>query len=130
VDGVVPLLTALKEKVKIGIISNNVVEEQLRKLQICGLTELLDVIVISEEAGAIKPDRKIFEIALERANAQSHEAVMVGDAWEGDILGAKAVGIRPVWYNHYKLPAINASIPALDSFLPTEHALNVILKTQ
>ncbi|HEX5315593.1 MAG TPA: HAD family hydrolase, partial [Candidatus Kapabacteria bacterium] len=63
--GAVELLTALREKgLKIGIISNNLVEEQMEKLRVCNLLDHIDSLTISEEAGIAKPDPQIFRIAL------------------------------------------------------------------
>jgi HAD superfamily hydrolase (TIGR01509 family) len=50
-----------------------------------------DEFVLSFEVGAVKPDPRIFEIALERLGVDAHEAVMVGDSEEADG-GAAALG--------------------------------------
>ena len=50
----------------------------------------------SAEVGAAKPDRAIFERALDVARAEPGEAVHVGDSLENDVAGARAAGIRPV----------------------------------
>ena len=61
-----------------------------------GLLEHVDAVVTSAEVGAAKPDRAIFERALEVARAEPGEAVHVGDSLENDVAGARAAGIRPV----------------------------------
>src|SRR3954470_4163960 len=63
-------------------------------LERCGLGELLDGAVSSAVAGARKPDRAIFEPALELAGCGPDEALHVGDTPEEDIEGARAAGIR------------------------------------
>ena len=50
-----------------------------------------DEFVLSFEVGAVKPDPRIFEIALERLGVDASEAVMVGDSEEADG-GAEALG--------------------------------------
>ena len=50
-----------------------------------------DEFVLSFEVGAVKPDPRIFEIALERLGVDANEAVMVGDSEEADG-GAAALG--------------------------------------
>lgn len=50
-----------------------------------------DEIVLSFEVGVVKPDPRIFQIALERLGVEAHEAIMVGDSEENDG-GARAVG--------------------------------------
>ena len=60
------------------------------------LLEHVDAVVTSAEVGAAKPDRAIFERALDVARAEPGEAVHVGDSLENDVAGARAAGIRPV----------------------------------
>ncbi|AQT78643.1 haloacid dehalogenase [Mycolicibacterium litorale] len=50
-----------------------------------------DEIVLSYEVGVVKPDPRIFQIALERLGVEAHEAIMVGDSEENDG-GARAIG--------------------------------------
>jgi putative hydrolase of the HAD superfamily len=61
-----------------------------------GLTELVDGVVTSADAGAAKPDAAVFRRALELAGAQPESVVHVGDSIENDVEGARAVGIRGV----------------------------------
>ena len=63
-------------------------------LERCGLAAHLDGVVSSAEAGALKPDPAIFEVALELAGCSADEAVHVGDTREEDVEGAEAAGIR------------------------------------
>jgi putative hydrolase of the HAD superfamily len=99
VQGATSLLRALKPLARIGIVSNNLAREQHDKLRACGFDAYLDVTVISEEAGASKPDPAIFAIALERIGVEAAEAVMIGDAWRADVAGARAAGVRAIWFN-------------------------------
>ncbi len=99
VAGATALLRALAGRVRIGIVSNNLTREQHEKLRFCGFDTLVDAVVISEEAGASKPDPAIFGLALERIGATADETVMVGDAWRTDIAGARAAGLRAIWFN-------------------------------
>ena len=85
---------ALHPRARIGIVSNNLLEEQTEKLQYCGLDRFIDALVVSEEAGISKPDPAIFQLALDRLGVPADEAVMVGDSWAADIVGARRAGIR------------------------------------
>src|SRR5437870_1167181 len=80
-----------------GIVTNNLLEEQQDKLQYCGLASCVDVLIASEDVGVAKPDRGIFDIALDRMGVAAPDAVMVGDSWANDIAGALNAGIRAVW---------------------------------
>ena len=99
VCGATALLRALRPQVRIGIVSNNLAREQHDKLRFCGFDRYLDAIVISEEAGVAKPDPAIFRQALERLSAEAAETMMIGDAWATDIAGARAAGVRAIWFN-------------------------------
>ena len=62
-------------------------------LEELGLRERFATIVTSAEAGAPKPDPRIFELALERLGVAPERALHVGDS-EADELGAHAAGMR------------------------------------
>ena len=57
-----------------------------------GLTELVDLVVTSAEAGAAKPDPRIFRYALERLAATPERSLHIGDE-ECDRAGALAAGM-------------------------------------
>ena len=128
VPGALALLDAIHPRAPIGVVSNNVVGEQIEKIRICGLERYLDTVVISEEAGVTKPDPRIFEIALARIGCDASEAVMIGDAWAIDIAGARAAGLRTVWFNRFFAecpePGVVAEIRALG---PAAAVADVIL---
>jgi HAD superfamily hydrolase (TIGR01549 family) len=128
VPGARELLSALRGRVVIGVITHNVVEEQLAKLDALDLRGLVDVLVVSEEAGVAKPDPAIFRIALDRARCRPEHAVMVGDSWTVDIAGARAAGIRPVWLNRWSSSESAAEPCAqVPSLLPTDELLRLLI---
>jgi putative hydrolase of the HAD superfamily len=102
--GAADLLTALRPHARIVIVTNNLLDEQQDKLEYCGLAGMVDALVASEDVGVSKPDPEIFRIALERAGVAADRAVMVGDSWVNDIAGARAAGVRAVWFNPERLP--------------------------
>ena len=105
VAGAVALLAELKKRgVSIAVISNNLLEEQQQKLRQCGLEPYVDALVVSGEVGISKPETEIFQIALQQLAARPDEAVMVGDSWSADIVGAVAAGIPAVWFNRHREP--------------------------
>jgi putative hydrolase of the HAD superfamily len=99
VAGALALLQALKPKYKIGIVTNNRLAEQQEKLRYLGMSGLVDTLITSEEAGVLKPNPRIYQLALARLGAEAAQTVMVGDNWQADVVGALAVGIRPLWLN-------------------------------
>jgi len=60
------------------------------------VTRHLDFVVASASVGTAKPHPDIFRFALGRADLQPAEVLYVGDSYVSDVLGARAVGIRPV----------------------------------
>lgn len=128
VPGVLELLEALHPLAPIGIVSNNVVGEQLEKIRICGLEPFLDTVAISEETGVAKPHPRIFVIALARLGCTSDEAVMVGDAWANDIAGARAAGIRAIWFNRFGAVAPEPwDVAEIRSFEPAGAVVELLL---
>jgi haloacid dehalogenase superfamily, subfamily IA, variant 1 with third motif having Dx(3-4)D or Dx(3-4)E len=51
---------------------------------------------LSAEVGFSKPDQRIFEYALQQANCQPKNAVMVGDRLDNDIYPANIIGMTTV----------------------------------
>src|SRR5215207_7449580 len=66
------------------------------RLEQTGLAPLVDAAVASAELGAAKPDRAIFERALELAGAAPERAWHAGDSVREDVEGARAARIRAV----------------------------------
>ena len=63
-------------------------------LDALGLGVYLATVVLPSDAGAAKPDPRIFRLALERLGASAEQALFVGDDASRDLAGARAVGIR------------------------------------
>lgn len=104
VHGASELLAEIARSARIVIVTNNLLDEQQDKLEYCGLARFVDVLIASEDVGVSKPQRGIFEIAVSRAGVSARAAVMVGDSWANDIAGARAAGIRALWFNPERKP--------------------------
>ena len=87
------------EGFEMHIITNGFKEIQNIKLENSGIRDYFDVIVCSEDVGKHKPAREVFSTALERANANSKESLMVGDNYQADVLGAERSGICAVLFD-------------------------------
>jgi putative hydrolase of the HAD superfamily len=61
VEGAAALLAAVRTRAAVGIVTNNIRDEQVEKLRACGLDGHVDVLLASEEAGVSKPDPAIFQ---------------------------------------------------------------------
>jgi len=54
------------------------------------------VIVISEEVDIEKPDKRVFQVALDELGVEAENAVMVGNRIDADIVGANRIGMKRV----------------------------------
>ena len=81
---------------KIGVIANQSLGTAVR-LEKWGLLKYIDVVAASAELGVAKPDRAIFDKALEMAGCKAQEAVMIGDRLDNDIIPAKKLGMKTIW---------------------------------
>jgi putative hydrolase of the HAD superfamily len=131
IDGAAELLAHVRGAAAIAIVTNNLVGEQEDKLRVCGLSQYVDALVASEDVGVSKPDPEIFRIALERLGVPADDAVMVGDSFPNDIEGARAAGIRAVWFNRdgREQPVGGADVPVIPALTPLESVVPIILLT-
>jgi putative hydrolase of the HAD superfamily len=97
------VLSNLRQKFKLGIISNGPISVQREKLQIIGLNRFFEVVVVSGELGIGKPEPGIFLKALGLMKVAPTEAVYIGDSLTSDILGAQNVGMYTIWINRQKV---------------------------
>ena len=127
-DGAAELLTALRPHARVGIVTNNLLDEQRDKLDYCGLAHLVDALIASEDVGVSKPDRGIFDIALDRLGVAADEAVMVGDSWANDVAGARDAGIRAIWFNPDRQPSPDPGLRVIElhALEPVDVALTTI----
>jgi FMN phosphatase YigB (HAD superfamily) len=92
------MLVRLSKRYKLGLISNftyaPVIYAALRRL---GVSRFFRAVLVSEDVGWRKPDRKIFEEALRRLGVKTEETVYVGDSPVEDIGGGAAVGMRTIF---------------------------------
>ena len=99
--GVLEFIQLLKSK---GVVTANITDLtaqiQFRKLVYFGLDEFFDYVVTSEEAGADKPDKRPFEVALEKLNIDSSDIWMIGDDPMTDMVGAGEMGMIKVQKIH------------------------------
>ncbi len=95
----IEILEYLKPKYRLHIITNGFQEIQDTKMQNSNIDGYFEHIINSEMAGVKKPNPVIFQLALNLANTESKNAIMIGDSLEADILGAKALGLHTLHFN-------------------------------
>jgi putative hydrolase of the HAD superfamily len=91
------VLSSLKQNYRLGLLTNGAPDLQWKKIKGSKLEPFFDQIIISGEYGVGKPDKKIFDIALEKFKAKKENAVMVGNSLSRDILGARNAEIKSIW---------------------------------
>ncbi|MCD8193860.1 MAG: YjjG family noncanonical pyrimidine nucleotidase [Tannerellaceae bacterium] len=99
IPGSIELLEYLSSSYKLYILSNGFREVQALKLKNSGLAPYFEKMILSEDAGIQKPNKKIFDYALVNTNSRRRETLMIGDTWEADITGAYYAKIDQLWYN-------------------------------
>lgn len=92
-------LSYLHAKYHLHLISNGFKESTEMKIERNDLGKYFRNVVISEVVGINKPDKAIFQFALDAARAEKHHSVMIGDSIEADIRGAQQFGIEAIYFN-------------------------------
>ena len=87
-------LEQLALRYTLGVITNG--NADVRRL---GLADYFRFALCAEELGVGKPDPHPFHTALQRAGLEATQAVHIGDHPGDDIAGAKAAGLRAIWFN-------------------------------
>ena len=97
--GALELLEYLAPKYEMYILSNGFMELQSQKMATTGLTKYFKRVILSEEVGVNKPAPAFFEYAFAVSGAQKDSTLMIGDAFDSDIIGAANVGIDQMFLN-------------------------------
>jgi putative hydrolase of the HAD superfamily len=109
-----PALASLRSRGLAIVVVSNWDHSLHERLAETGLAPLVDGAVASAELGHAKPDRAIFERALELAGAPAEAALHAGDSPREDVEGALAAGLRAVLVARDGGPA-TAGVPVIRS---------------
>ena len=100
IKGSMEILEYLKSKnYTIHIISNGFHEVTHRKIDGSGIRKYVDTVTSADDVNVRKPNPRIFEYALNQANAAKSESILIGDDWIADIEGARNFGIEVIFFN-------------------------------
>lgn len=97
--GVMDIVKELKEKYKLGILSNNV-EEWMQYLRKIMDLEVFDVVISSHEAGMKKPLKEFFMLGLEKMGGIKPEECVFIDDQDNNIDAAKEIGFVAVKFEN------------------------------
>lgn len=87
---------------QLHLITNGYEEAQWKKMKQSEIDHYFLNVITSENSKSLKPQKEIFEFALQASGAFIKESLMIGDAIEADILGAQAIGMDQVYFNFLK----------------------------
>jgi len=82
---------------ELHLITNGFEKTQHNKLKHSGLDIFFKEVITSEGSNSLKPNKEIFDFALEKTKAAKDESIMIGDSIEVDIIGAMNAGIDQIY---------------------------------
>ena len=93
-----PMLNALKKSGRaVGLITNGNHALQYGKLDMIGLRDVFDEIIVSGDVMEEKPDRDIFLLMSDKLSLRPEQMIYVGDNPRNDIAGARGAGYHTIW---------------------------------
>ena len=106
-EDAIPALQRLRTcGIRLGVVSNGSDDANARRLLEKGhLNPFFELVLTSAAFGRRKPDPSIFHAALTRFGVRPQQAVMVGDNYDADIVGAQGIGMQSIWITRRVPPA-------------------------
>ena len=91
-----------RKNYSIHIITNGFEKTQWSKLNNSNLSKYFKHVITSEISNSVKPNKEIFEYALDKTKGLLEESIMIGDNPDADIQGAINAGMDTIFVNHIK----------------------------
>jgi putative hydrolase of the HAD superfamily len=85
------------------LVTNGFEKVQHSKIQNSNLHVFFDEVITSEASNSLKPNKEIFEYAIQRTGALIHESIMIGDNLDADIQGGINAGMDTIFVNHLNI---------------------------
>jgi putative hydrolase of the HAD superfamily len=97
----IEILSYLKNKgYQMHLITNGFEKVQFNKIEKSNISSYFIEVITSEGSNSLKPNKEIFEHALEKSGASIDKSIMIGDNIEADIIGAMNIGMDTIFVNH------------------------------
>ncbi|HEY5986707.1 MAG TPA: HAD family hydrolase [Streptosporangiaceae bacterium] len=93
------VLDVLRERYPLAIVTDAQSAYARGELHKAGLLDYFDPIVVSGDHGYRKPDRRLFQCALDGMAVAAENALYVGNDMHRDIFGARQAGMKTVMYD-------------------------------
>ena len=112
--------------IRVAVLSNS--EGKLAELLAeVGIADTFELIVDSGKIGMEKPHREIFEYTLATLAARPIntfcDPIHIGDSWNADIVGARGVSWRAIWYGRRVMPTDDPAVAIARDPAEARHAL-------
>lgn len=108
-----PILKGLKEAGKgIYLLSNAQRSFTEHELEVLGIKDYFDVIMISSDCGVKKPNLMFFKMLMNRCNLNAKECLFVGNDEICDIFGAKKAGMDTFYIHSNCSPEYTGKVKA------------------
>jgi epoxide hydrolase-like predicted phosphatase len=91
----IEFIRSLRPRYRVGLLSNALTDLRPFLTDILQIGGDFDELIISAEVGLMKPDPRIYQIALQRLQVAPEEAVFIDD-FQHNIDGAQAVGLHGI----------------------------------
>lgn len=121
-DNAINVLNYLKNQYKLHIITNGFDEVQHKKLTKSNILHYFKTVTNSEMVGVKKPNPKIFNFALNKAQVNPENSIMIGDSYEADIIGAQNIGMHVIYLKVDNTPYVNG-VKTIDNLLQLKEYL-------
>jgi HAD superfamily hydrolase (TIGR01549 family) len=89
------LETLRKQGYILGLVTNRDKPHEDQSIEV-GLREYFDFWLTADQVDSSKPDKRIFEYALQLAGVEAAQSVYVGDNYFTDVVGSRNAGMKPV----------------------------------
>jgi YjjG family noncanonical pyrimidine nucleotidase len=99
ISGALEILQELNQEYTLHLISNGFEAIQTQKMQASGILGFFENVVCFDTAGARKPDKQIYNYAIEKTKASKDSCLMIGDSYVADIEGANLAGIEALHFD-------------------------------
>ena len=89
----------LRKHYKVGLLSNAFGDLRQTVVETWKIADAFDEMIISAEVGMMKPDARIFALAVERLGVAPQEAVFIDD-FKHNVKGAQAAGLFAIHFQN------------------------------
>jgi putative hydrolase of the HAD superfamily len=96
--GVDETLRQLHPKFRLAAVTDAQSAYAIPEMDVVGLSGYFDPIIVSGDFGYRKPDRRLFQAALDAMKMQASEVLFVGNDMYRDVYGAQELGMKAVFF--------------------------------